>query len=205
MTDNEKRWLVFGIALNKVLIPQIRPFVDQEVIKEYNTLKTSQSIDSQSATSRLREWPGKLTLKYENINGNDGLPRLHGGKYDFCNFNCKVLTHTDFAKLYLKSYMVHFNAFDDDMDASAVLLLLGRVPVFPGTVHATANSVRNERNDWAHCVFSKWNEGKYQDRFSKMEDLVKAMALNSSDEGKIVGELKDWRNKGDFFCIMLYV
>lgn len=197
MTDNEKRWLVFGIARNKVLIPQIRPFVDQEVIKGYNTLKTSHSIDSQSATSRLREWPGKLTLKYENINGNDGLPRLRGGKYDFCNFNCKVLTHTDFifAKLYLESYMVHFNAFDDDMDASAVLLLLGRVPVFPGTVQAAANSVRNERNDWAHCVFSKWNEDKYQDRFSKMEDLVKAMALNSSDQGKIVGELNPFPSK----------
>ena len=28
---------------------------------------------------------------------------------------------------------------------------------------------------------------------------MKAMALPSSDEGKIVGELKDWENKGDCF------
>ena len=28
---------------------------------------------------------------------------------------------------------------------------------------------------------------------------MKAMALNSSDEGKIVSELKDWQNKGDCF------
>ncbi|XP_015749339.1 PREDICTED: M protein, serotype 49-like isoform X2 [Acropora digitifera] len=201
MTDNEKRWLVFGIALNKVLIPQIRTFVDQEVIKEYNTLKTSHNIDSQSATSCLEKWPRTLRLKYENINSNNGLPRLRGGKHDFCNFNCNVLTHTDFAKLYLESHMVHFNAFDDHMDASAVLLLLGRVPVFSGTVQAAANSVRKERNDWAHCVFSKWNEDEFQDSFSKMEDLVKAMALNSSDEGKIVGELKDWRNKGTQLCM----
>ena len=27
MTQNQKRWLVVGIALNKILIPQIRPFV----------------------------------------------------------------------------------------------------------------------------------------------------------------------------------
>ncbi|XP_074609512.1 uncharacterized protein LOC141863734 [Acropora palmata] len=200
MTDNEKCWLVFGIALNKVLIPQIRPFVDQEVIKEYNTLKTSHSIDSQSATSRLREWPGTLRLKYENINGNNRLPRL-GGKYDFCNFNCQVFMHTDFAKLYLESYMIHFNAFDDHLDASAVLLLLGRVPAFPGTVQAAANSVRNERNDWAHCVFSKWNEAKFQHSFAEMEDLVKAMALPSSHEGKIVGQLKDWQNKGIQLCM----
>ena len=199
MTDNQKRWLVFGIALNKILIPQIRPFVDQEVIKAYNTVKRSHSIDSQTATSRLGEWPRTLRLKYENINGNDGLPRLRGKKYDYSKFNCQVFTHTDFAKLYLESYMVHFNAFDDHMDASAVLLLLGRVPVFPGTVQAAANSVRKERNDWAHCVFSKWDEGKFQHSFAEMEDLVKVMALNSSDEGKIVGELKDWQNKGDCF------
>ena len=56
-----------------------------------------------------------------------------------------------------------------------------------------------------HTVSSvKWNEDEFQDRFSKMEDLVKAMAFNSSDEGKIVGELKDWRNKGDFNDILWF-
>ena len=127
------------------------------------------------------------------------LPRLRGGKYDYCNFNCQVLTHTDFAKLYLEGHMIHFNAFDDHLDASAVLLFLDRVPVFPGTVQAAANSVRNERNDWAHCVFSKWNEAKSQHSFAEMEDLVKAMALPSSDERKIVGELKEWQNRGNCF------
>ena len=203
VTDNEKRWLVFGIALNKILIPHLRPLVEQEVNKEYKTLKKNHSINSQSATSRLKKWHGRL--KYENINGNDVLRMLPGGKYDYCNFNCQVLTHTDFAKLYLESFMVHFNAFDDHLDASAVLLLLGRVPVFPGTVEAAASSVRNERNDWAHCVFSKWNESKFQHSFAEMEDLVKAMALPSSDEEKIVGELKEWQNKGDSFFMILYV
>ena len=197
MTDNQKRWLVFGIALNKILIPHVRPFVDQKVNEEYNTLKVSPGIDSQIPTCRLEKW--HKWLKYENINGNDGLPRLRGGKYDYSKFHCQVHTHTDFAKLYLESHMVHFNAFDDHLDASAVLLLLGRVPVFPGTVQAAANGVRNERNDWAHCVFSKWNETKFQHSFAEMEDLVKDMALPSADEGKIVAELKDWHNKGDCF------
>ena len=203
ITDNQKRWLVFGIALNKILIPHVRPLVEQEVNKEYNTLKTSHSIDSQSATGRLEKWHN--WLKYENINKNYRLRRLRGGKYDYCNFNCHVLTHTDFAKLYLESYMVHFKAFDDYLDASAVLLLLGSVPVFPGTVKAAADSVRNERNDWAHCVFHEWDEVKFLRSFAKMEDLVKAIALSSSAKGKVVGELKDWRIKGDCFCMMLYV
>ena len=197
VADNEKRWLVFGIALNKILIPHVRPLVEQEVNKEYNTLKTSHSIDSQSATSRLEKW--HEWLKYENINGNDVLPRLRGGKYDYCSFNYQVLTHTDFAKLYLESYMIHFNAFDDHLDASAALLLLGRVPVFSSTVQAAAKSVRNERNDWAHCVFDEWNKVKFLRSFAEMEKLVKAMALPSSEEGKVVGELKDWQNKGDCF------
>ena len=200
MTDNENRWLVFGIALNKILIPHVRPLVEQEVKKVYKSLKTSHSIDSQSAASRLEKW--HKWLKYENINGNNVLPRLRGGKYDYCNFNCQVLMHTDFAKLYLESYMVHFNAFDDHLDASAVLLLLGGVPVFPSAVQAAASSVRNERNDWAHCVFSKWNEAKFQRSFDEMEHLVKAMALPSSDEGKVIGEIKDWQNKGDCFCVL---
>ena len=200
MTDNQKRWLVFGIALNKILIPHVRPLVEQEVNKEYNTLKTRHSIDSQSATGRLQKWD--KWLKYENINGNDVLPRLRGGKYDYCNFNCQVLTHTDFAKLYLERFMIQFNAFDDHLDASAVLLLLGRIPVFPNTVQVAANSVRNERNDWAHCVFSKWTEAKFQHSFTEMEDLVKAMALPSSDEGKIVGQLKDWEKKGDYVILV---
>ena len=188
---------MFGIALNKILMPQIRPFVDQEVNKEYSKRKTSHSIHLQSATSRLEKW--HKWLKYENINGNDGLPRLRGGKYDYSKFDCQVLSHTDFAKLYLESYMVHFNAFDDHMDASAVLLLLGGVPVFSSTVQAAANSVRNERNDWAHVIFDEWNEAKFQHSFAEMEDLLKAMTLPSSDEGKIVRELKDWHSKGDCF------
>ncbi|XP_015766765.1 PREDICTED: nucleotide-binding oligomerization domain-containing protein 2-like [Acropora digitifera] len=199
LTDNEKRCLVFGIALKKILIPHLRPFVEQQVNKEYNKLKTRHSIDSQSASSCLEKW--HKWLKYENINGNDRLPLLPGECYDYCNFNCQVRTHTDFAKLYLQSHMIHFNAFDDHMDALAVLLLLGRVPVFPGTVQTAANSVRNERNDWAHCVISKWNETKFQHSFAEMEDLVKAMALPSSVEEKIVGELKDWQNKGTQLCM----
>ena len=200
MTDNEKQWLVAGIALNKILIPQIRHFVEQEVNKEYNNLKTSHSIHAQTTSGRLQRWPSRY-LRYENINGNDAHPKLPGGRYNYSLFDCRVLTHIDFATLYVKNYMAKFNAFDEHCDASAVLLLLGGVPVFSAAVQAAAADVRMARNDWAHCVFSKWDEAKFQETFIEMENLVRTMALPVANEGKILGELKDWETKGRCIAI----
>ena len=90
LTDNQKRWLVIGIALNKILVPQIRPFVEQEVDKEYNNLKTSHNIHTQSTSGRLQRWPARKFLKYETINGNSRHPKLPGGKYNFSLFDCRV-------------------------------------------------------------------------------------------------------------------
>ena len=90
-SDNQKRWLVVGIALNKILVPQIRPFVEQEVDKEYNKLKTSHNIHTQSTSGRLQRWPARKFLKYETINGNSHHPKLPGGKYNFSLFDCRVL------------------------------------------------------------------------------------------------------------------
>ena len=63
VTNNQKRWLVAGIALNKILVPQIRPFVEREVEKEYNNLKTSHNIDTQSSSLRLKSWSKFLLTK----------------------------------------------------------------------------------------------------------------------------------------------
>ena len=192
MTENQKRWLVAGIALNKILIPQIRPFVEQGINTEYINLKTSHNIHGQSTSGRLQRWP--QALKYENINGNDGLPKLRGGKFDYSRFDCRVMSHVDFARLYVQNHMAHFTAFDDHCDASAVLTLLGRVPVFSVAVQTAADDVRQTRNDWAHCVFTKWDQTNFLKSFKGMEQLVRTMAL--PDERKILGELKDWGTKG---------
>ena len=197
MTQNQKRWLVVGIALNKILIPQIRRFVEQGINTEYNNLKTSHNIHGQSTSGRLQRWPPRKVLKYENINGNNVHPRLSGGRFDYSLFDCRVMSHVDFARLYVESYMAHFTAFDDHCDASAVLTLLGGVPAFSAPVQTAAADVRMGRNDWAHCVFSKWDQVKYQQSFIDMEHLVKVLALPAADEGKILGELKDWEIKGN--------
>ena len=198
MTGNQKRWLVAGIALNKILIPQIRPFVEQNVNTEYNNLKASHNIHVQSMPARLQKWPhaARKFLKYENINGNDVHPRLTGGRFNYALFDCQVTSHVDFARLYVENHMAKFTAFDDHCDASAVLLLLGRVPAFNMAVQSAADVVRTVRNDWAHCVFSKWDQPKFLKSFFEMEQLVRGMALPTADETKLLDELKDWESKG---------
>lgn len=195
LSDTQKRWIIFGIALNKVLVAEIRPFVEQEIRKEYGDLKASKNIHTQSCTSRLQKHT--VTLRYENINGNDTLPRKPGGKYDYPAFDYKVTSYIDFAKLYLENHMAKFNAFDEHCDASAVLTLLGKVPVFPSDVQTAAGSVRKARNAWAHCVFSNWNLVGFQRSFADMEQLVKSLGLPSANETVILGELNDWQNKGN--------
>ena len=190
-----------GIALSKILVPQIRPFVEQEVDKEYNNLKTSHNIHAQSTPGRLLRWPARKFLKYENINGNSRHPKLPCGKYNFSLFDCRVLSHTDFAKLYVENFMAKFSAFDNQCDASAVLTLLSGVPVFSTAVQAAASDVRNVRNDWAHCVFSEWDPVKFQQSFVEMEHLVRVLALPSVDEAKILEELKYWETKGTFHVV----
>jgi len=186
--------LVFGIALNKVLVTQIRSFAEQEVQREYGNLQTSHNIHTQSSAGRLKNWP--TFLKYENINGNDVLPRLPGGRLNYSLFDCRVTSHVDFAKLYVENHMAKFNAFGEHCDASAVLTLLGKVPVFSPAVESAANDVRRARNSWAHCAFSDWDPVNYQHSFNKMETLVKALALPSIIERNLLGELKDWESKG---------
>ena len=100
--------------------------------------------------------------------------------------------------------MAKFSAFDDHCDASAVLSLLTGVPVFLGSVQTAAAPVRSARNDWAHCAFSKWDQPKFQQSFDEMEKLVRAMALPAADEGRILGELKDWEINGNYL-VKLYL
>ena len=197
VTDNQKRWLVAGIALNKILIPQIRPYVEQGINTEYNNLKTFHNIHGQSTSGRLQRWPARTgtLLKYENINGNDVHPRLYG-RLNYSLFDCRVTSHVDFARLYVESYMAKFAAFDEHCDASAVLSLLGRVPAFSAATQAAAGDVRMARNYWAHCDFSTWTQAKFQQSILEMEQLVKVLGLPTADEGKLIAELRDWETKG---------
>ena len=186
--------MVFGIALNKVLGSQIRSFAEREVQREYDNLQTNHNIHTQSSAGRLKHWP--TWLRYENINGNSAVPRLSGKRHNYSLFDCQVTSHVDFAKLYLENHMAKFNAFDEHCDASAVVSLLGRVPVFSPAVQSAANDVRQARNAWAHCVFGDWNSVNYHKIFSEMEKLVKTLGLPPANESNLLEELKEWESKG---------
>ena len=186
-----------GFVLNTVLVPCTRRFAEQEVHKEYNKLRTSHNIDTQSTSGRLKRWSSKsVNLKYENINGNSAYKRP-GGKYDRARFDCRVTSHVDFAKLYIQPYMAKFNAFDEHCDGSAVLSLLCEVPVFSVDVQKVAGDVRETvRNAWAHCNFTEWDVLKFKNCFQEMEKLVKVLGLPAADELKVVENLNDWESKG---------
>ena len=193
LKDDQKRWLVFGLALNRVLVPKLRSFVEQEVQKEYGNVQSRYNIHTQSTSRRLKNLP--IPLKYENINGNDALPRLPGGRYDYSKFDFRVTSHVDFAKLYVENHMAKFNSFDEHCDASAVLTLLCKVPVFSRAVQSAA-VVSQARNAWVRSVFSDWDPLNFQQRFHEMEQLVKASGLPSADETDLLKELEDWEMKG---------
>ena len=126
------------------------------------------------------------------------MPRLPGGRFNYSLFDCCVTSHVDFAKLYVENHMAKFTAFDEHCDASAVLTLLGKVPVFSPAVQGASNDVRQARNAWAHCIFSDWGPVNYQQTFNKMETLVKALRLPPANERNLIGELKDWELKGTY-------
>ena len=194
LSDDQKRWVVFGVALNKVLVAEIRPFVEQEIQREYGSLQAKHNIHTQSYTGRLQRHT--VALKYENINGNDTLPKKPGGKYDYPTFDYRVTSHIDFAKLYVENHMAKFNAFDEHCDASALLALLGKVPVFPAVVQTAAGNVRQARNSWAHCEFGKWDQISFQQSFDKMKQLVKQLGLPIAAKDTLLKELEDWEKKG---------
>ena len=204
VSDDVRRWVVFGIVLNKVVVDQIRSFVEGEIRQEYGKVKISHSIDTQSTPGRLTHWPNlpprPIVLKYENINGNDALPKVHG-KYNYSAFDCRVTSHVDFAKLYVENFMARFNAFDEHCDASAVLTLLGKVPVFSAAVQNAAVDVRQARNAWAHCAFSDWDPVKFKQSFDVMEQLVRALGLPAADEATVLADLNDWETKGNFYSL----
>ena len=185
--------MVFGLALTD-LVDKIRSFVEEEVQKHYVNLKTSHGIDSQSSSGRLKNC-GFTFLKYENINCNNAVRKLGDGKFDYAAFDCRVESLVDYAKLYLETYMTKFTVFEH-CDASAVLNLLGRVPVFSRTVKKAAESVGNDRNAWAHPVFQDWNLEKFQQCFEDMKKLANALGLQPVDKTTILTALKTWRVTG---------
>ncbi|XP_022810607.1 uncharacterized protein LOC111347645 isoform X2 [Stylophora pistillata] len=196
----EKRWLVLGIALNKVLAPVLRRVVKQEMEEHYKyldkylscqatpcTLKTLTYVDVKNDTNFRH-------LKFENINQNKSNPGKNKD-YDY-----HVNHPIDLVKLYLPDHQSHFSAFDESFGVSAPLLLLTHPKlgaVFNSqksiSVQSSAESVRKTVwNKWARYNLNDWTQKMFSVCFSKINTLVESLRLTDDMRRHIIQELSSF-------------
>ena len=191
-TDAEQqRWLVVGIGLNRVLMPYLRNKIQQEMKIFYQHLVANYGLDKQTSSTHLRTIPpSSLELNYESINNNAVLGR------DTHLFDYRVKDEVSLAKLFMKPFMAHFNAFDSSFDASAALAVLCFAQPFSFAA-SSADRVRSKvRNKWAHCNYASWTEVKYNTCFDQMKTLVNDLEFDPAENTELQAELQLWRKNG---------
>jgi hypothetical protein len=195
ITDEQRRWVVIGICLNKLLTPVLRTVLGKEISLWYNSLCHSpKPIARQIYGTQVKTLPpSKVKLNYGNINKNYD---NHKSTYNAYDYNVK--DPESLAKLFVQPFMANFTGFDQTMDLSAALTLICEAdPFHPSGAAAQANIVRSMvRNEWAHCEFSHWSDVNYHTSIQHIESLVKILKLPSADENDFVNELNNWKDKG---------
>ena len=198
VSDEEKRWIVVGIAMNKVAAPVLRHAIKQGMDTNYANLdRRCQLLTPPCSLTTLnhglvRADPILKNLKFQNINNNH--------VRSVCNYN--INSSVDLAKLYLPGYLAQFSAFDDSLDMAAILRLLGfknymPTPVFSPQTQASADDAReNVRNKWAHVDLTKWTAALFNDCFDKVKTLVRSLGLVAGLEKDTLDQLADWQTKG---------
>ncbi|CAB4014946.1 Stress-induced-phospho 1 [Paramuricea clavata] len=199
ITDEQRRWVVIGICLNKLLTPVIRTVLAKEILLWYNNLCVSpKPIHKQTYKKHAMTFPpSTITLNYGNINKNHD---NHKSRYSAYDYNIK--DPESLARLFVQPFMAKFSGFDQTMDLSAALALLCEAnPFHTSGAAAQANTVRSVvRNEWAHCDFSHWSDVNYLACLQHIESLVKKLNLSSADENEFVNELNNWKDKGVQLC-----
>ena len=194
VSNEERRWVVIGVCLNKILTPALRYVLAAEIPKWYLALcQPPTKIDKQVYCGhKIQLRPSTVDLNYKNINSNNVCksPRL---------FDYAVKDPLSLAKLFVLPFMAKFTGFDQTMDLSAALSVISEAAPFTAAA-AHAKKVRLEiRNEWAHCNFANWTEAKFTAAFPLMETLLKNVNLSLEEEQKLCEELKSWKDKGDKF------
>ena len=191
----EKRWLVVGICLSKVLTPVLRNVITADMQQLFQrSILPPTNIHLQTFTSHSKTLtPSTLRLNYANINNNasKGSPN---------NYDYSVRDELSLAKLFVKPFMASFRGFDETLDSSAALSILCGSPNFVLCgIDIFATDVRSEvRNEWGHCKFAIWTETYYNRCFQLMEDLIKHLTYYFPvfSEGEVLEDLKQWKNRG---------
>ena len=192
VSKKQRRWVVIGLCLTKVLTPALRNVLATEMPKWHQVLcQPPTEIDKQVFGGHQKKLhPSMLNLNYKSINNNDALrsPRA---------FDYQVKDALSLAKLFVKPFMSKFTGFDVTMDISAVLSVICEAAPFVGAA-AHAKTVRSDiRNEWAHCNFAEWTKVKFEDAFQSMETLLKNVILLPIDAQNLCDELNNWKTKGN--------
>jgi len=204
ISDEEKHWVVVGVALVKVAA-SLRDTIQKGIAVHYANLDThckSLSLPCKLSALTYSQASKDATLgclKFENINNNS---QLYGKVKK--NYNYSVSSEVDLAKLYLPNYLTTFSAFDESLDLNAILRLLGwskPIPIFPSpdpvlSIQKAADDTRDCRNKWAHPDLSEWTEGFFNDCFSKLEVLVKSVGMGVKEKSTL-DQLHEWQTKGE--------
>ncbi len=193
VSEEERKWMVVGICLTKVLTPALRDVLDKQMPIYYQSLLLPPyEIDKQTFRKHMENLPrSTFKLNYESINGNFTTPRLSHRNYDYA-----VKDPVSLAKLFMKQYMASFTGFDQTMDTSAVLSVVAEAPPFHGA-SGIAKKIRSDvRNEFAHCDFSHWTDVNYQAALKDIESLIKSINLISTEEKKTLEDLDGWKQKG---------
>ena len=195
VSDEERRWVVVGICLNKTLTPALRKVLSNEIPKWHQSLvKPPIEIDKQTSGKHVKNLPpSTMKLNYESINNN--VVHKSTKLYDYA-----VKDPLSLAKLFMKPFMVKFTGFDHTMDTSAVLSVISEAQPFIASGAAVlAKKVRSDiRNEWAHCDFSQWTEPVFLSALDDIESLVKAVGLITAVEKNCLDDIDNWRNNGKY-------
>ena len=197
ITKEEKRWIVIGICLTKVLTPALRKVLASEMKKWHQDLcKHPTEIDKQFFGRKVTKLPpSNIVLNYKNINNN----HVHRSP---CLFDYTVKDSLSLAKLFVQPNMCKFTGFDQTMDASAVLSVVCEAAPFTGA-SADAKTIRSDvRNEWAHCNFADWTGAKFTDAFKSMKSLLKNVNLSREEEQELCDELEWWQNIGIYILVV---
>ncbi|XP_063405090.1 uncharacterized protein LOC134688362 [Mytilus trossulus] len=200
LEDNQKRWLLIGICLQNIVSPTLRNYVEPVVQSHYNAMKHSHRIHTQNYPNhQKKDLTSGTKLNYEAINKNNYIPKI-GWKQDLINYDYSVRNHVEFSKLFMKTYMAQYSAFDQTCDLSALLSLIVKIDKFPQPARNVATTLRSDvRNSWAHCNFDEWDTLKYQTSFQLMHQLIKCLNLNTPDETKVLADITKWEQNGFMF------
>ena len=200
VSDEEKRWIVVGIAMNKVVAPVLRDVIKAGMDTHYDDLDKhlTPSCTLKTLTYHYANTdPHLKKLKFQNVNNNSV---LHGS--DKKNYSFTINSSVDLAKIYLPNHLAMFSAFDESMDMTAILNLLGisyyqPKAIFSALTQTFADDVRrNVRNKWDHFDVIEWSDTFFDDCFAKLEALVRSLGLTARKEKKTLEDLYDWQTKG---------